>query len=107
MTDSPHFLFPFQLGPDGHVAEVEQDSIDDVAGCVQAILLTPRGHRDDLPEFGTVDPAFLSPPDTEGQREAITEWEPRAEATLIDDSDAYELGVQRVRAIVEGSSVHG
>lgn len=97
MADLPHFRMPFGLDEDGHVAEVEQDSIEDVAGCVEVVLRTPRGWRDDNPEFGTPDPTFSSPPDSEDVRAAVSESEPRAEVTVEDDMDAFDVGLLRVQ----------
>lgn len=95
MADVPHFRMPFGF-KDGKFAEVEQDSIEDVAGCVEVALRTPRGWRDDNPEFGTPDPTFTSPPDIERLRIAVSESEPRAEVTVEDDMDAFDLGLTRV-----------
>lgn len=106
MTDIPHFKMPFQF--DGaRAAEVEQDTIEDVAGCVEVVLRTPRGHRDELPEFGTPDPTFTSPPDIDSLRSAVAEWEPRAEATVEGDTDAFEMGVRRIRMTVQTGEQNG
>ena len=110
MTDVPHFAFPFTRDPaTGHAAEVEQDSIEDVTGCVQVVLITPRGWRVELPEFGTPDPTFSTPPaaDIEVMRKAVSDWEPRAFLTVTDNSNAFELGVQRLRMIVERNLPNG
>lgn len=98
-----HFSMPFDVDPlTGHVREAEQDSVEDVAGCVEVILRTPRGFRDELPEFGLPDPAFKPQEVTiEAMRVAVTEWEPRAVATFEDQSNAFELGVQRIRATID------
>lgn len=106
MTDIPHFQFPFEF-KDGRFAEVEQDTIEDVAGCVEVVLRTPVGHRDELPEFGTHNPSFTAPPDIDSLRRAVTEWEPRAEATVEDDTDAFELGITRLRVIIESGEQNG
>lgn len=94
--DAPHFKFPFEF--DGQkFAEVEQDTFDDVAGCVQVVLRTPLGFRDALPEFGTPNPTFKAPPSVEAQRRAVAEWEPRAQATVTEDRSALDEGIERVR----------
>lgn len=100
MADVPHFQFPFDF-VDGKAAEVEQDTMDDVAGCVAVILLYPRGFRESLPGFGRPDPTFTAPLNTERIRRAVSEWEPRAELTVEDNVDAFDRGVHRVRALVK------
>lgn len=106
MADIPHFKYPFQI--DGtKVAEVEQDSMADVAGCVEVILRTPHGHRDYLPEFGTPDPTFTAPFDPERLRRAVNDWEPRAEVTVEHGRDAFDIGLERVRVIVGKESQNG
>lgn len=106
MTDIPHFRMPFGV-ENGRVAEVEQDTIEDVAGCVEVVLRVPQGHRDELPEFGTPDPTFTSPPDIGSLHRAVTEWEPRAESTVEDGTDAFEMGVTRLRMNVNTGEQNG
>jgi len=57
MTVIPHLALPLRV-IDGHLATVEQDSEADILQCVRVVLLTPRGARDELPEFGVPDQAF-------------------------------------------------
>lgn len=102
MADVPHFRVPFGWSEDGtHVAEVEQDSIADVAGCVEVILRTPRGSREELPEFGTPSPVFTAPFKIDGARRAVAEWEPRAQVTIEEGVSALELGLRRVGVNVD------
>lgn len=54
MTDLPHLAFPYRLG-----ATVEQDTFAERVASALVIALTPRGHRDDLPEFGITPPLFV------------------------------------------------
>lgn len=90
----PKFKIPFTVA--GRAAIVEQDSIDEIAQCVYAICATPRGSREDYPEFG-VDPHDFERLDLDQLRDAIEEWEPRAEALV--DSQLEDL-VERVRVDV-------
>lgn len=79
MATTPHLKIPFEVN-DGQVAVVEQDSIDDVTGCVFSVLATERGTRPELPEFGLADPTFrLGGVDLDELRDVVEEWEPRAE----------------------------
>lgn len=50
--------FPFQLGPGGTVATVEQDSDRDVENLLAVACLTHPGERTQAPTFGIADPAF-------------------------------------------------
>ena len=108
MTDIPHFDLPFRFntsggGSDGpSAAVVEQDSIDEIAVCVLAILLCPTGFRVELPEFGLNDPTFSIPRlDIEMMRQQIEVWEPRAQVLLESSQDAYDELVQRAQLYVQ------
>ena len=89
MADCPHFSLPFRLGPTAAVCE--QDSVEEIAGCVLAILLCPVGYRSELPTFGIIDPTFTTPVDLDALRGSIDLWEPRAVIALeqleLDDVD--------------------
>jgi len=72
---APHFDLPFKFG-----AVCEQGSQRDLANCVFAVVVCPKGFREEVPGFGTVDPAFDNPPVmTDDMRNSIAEQEPRAE----------------------------
>lgn len=95
-VETPHFSFPFrfELIPgtgDRAAAVVEQQSADEVADCVLRIAHTPRGFREELPDFGITDPTFSQVPvDVERMTEEIREWEPRTDLrgeTMIDSLD--------------------
>lgn len=92
---------PFDV-KDGKVAEVEQDTVEDVAGCVFAILLTPVGYRDEAPDFGTADPTFTAPVNTERLRRTVAKQEERANSTVEENVDAFEAGVRRLRFNIPG-----
>jgi hypothetical protein len=57
MARTPHFALPFQLGKNG-AAVNEQDTIEDIATCVVAIVSTHVGWRDEEPEFGIPELTF-------------------------------------------------
>ena len=100
-VEIPHFALPFQFAPGSSAAVVEQDSIDEIAECVLAILLCPRGYRVELPEFGINDPTFSVPgPDVEAIRTALDLWEPRAATAFEDDPDKLDELVARVQVLV-------
>lgn len=97
MTDAPHFTYPFEVASSG-VKVVEQDSIDEIATCVYAILATEEGTRQELPDFGLEDPTFaLNGLSEEQLREVVEQWEPRAE--LLTEIEWSQL-VQKVQVRV-------
>lgn len=90
---NPHFKLPFVFGE-----YVEQDHLDDVAQCVEAILRTEQGDRLALPEFGLVDGTFTEGGvDLEEIKATILEWEPRAEVLLERRPELLEELVDRIR----------
>lgn len=101
-VDIPHFQLPFVLDPDG-VRVTEQDSLDEVTDCVQAVLRTTLGERIELPDFGRPDQAFRqNGADLEQLRDAVDTWEPRA-TVEIDHDPAFLSGqVDRVTVNSKG-----
>ncbi len=103
MTDVPHFSLPFRFASSS-AAVNEQDSIDEIADCVLAILVCPENFRIELPNFGLADQAFTIPaPSLTAIREAVEAWEPRAQQTLdtypdaLDELTAHVLDYVRLR----------
>lgn len=75
----PKLRVPLKL-ENGRLALVEQDSQENVAACVYAIVATERGSRLEDPEFGVEDPTFGTMPlDVDEWLEQIAAYEPRAE----------------------------
>jgi phage baseplate assembly protein W len=108
MTDVPHFALPFRFvtGAGAQTASAavvtEQDSIDEIAACVLAILLCPIGFRVELPTFGIPDQAFATPGvDEDRLRQAIETWEPRAAVLLDANRDAFDALVERIQVLVQ------
>lgn len=89
---APHFAVPFRV-ENGQVAQIEQDSIGEIEGCVEAVLRTPEGSRIEEPDFGIPDATFeqLGPdPSAEAYLAAIAEWEPRSH--VLGEARLGELG---------------
>jgi phage baseplate assembly protein W len=85
MATIPKLRVPLRL-ENGRLAQVPQDSLDNVAACVYAILSTERGSRLEDPEFGIVDPTFEQLPlDLSEWLEQIARYEPRAEVETGQD----------------------
>jgi phage baseplate assembly protein W len=93
---APHFAMPFSAS-NGVVAQVEQDSVEEIEDCVEAVLRTPQGSRVEEPEFGIPDASFeqLGPnPSAEAYLAALAEWEPRAH--MLGEARLGELGTVNV-----------
>jgi hypothetical protein len=100
MTDVPHFSEPFRFATP-YAAVSEQDSLDEIADCVFAVLVCPLGFRVELPQFGLPDPTFSMPaPDVDEVRDAIETWEPRAASVLSLQPDASDELVAHVQTLI-------
>jgi hypothetical protein len=94
----PHFDLPFRFSS-GSVAVVEQDTSDDVANCVEAILRTSYGFRtqDNTPDFGINDPLFENiPVNIESIKSTILSQEPRAEIVITEDMDRLDNMIENI-----------
>lgn len=98
----PHFAVPFRFSG-RHVETVQQDSIDDIAGCVEVIMRTPIGARSERPNFGIPDLAFrnfqkgIVGPDIEAM---IVNLDPRIHVEFAESFDAFDSLIARVTANV-------
>lgn len=105
MIENPHFAIPFRF-LSGHAVENEQDSIDDIAACVEAILRTEPGSRLDAPEFGTPDQTFSTGVNVQEVERDIRRWEPRAELAIEEGWDFATFTEQlRIELSAEGGSL--
>lgn len=106
MFDAPHFKFPFTLGVTGRRAQyVEQDSDDEIMDCVSVLLLTERGEREEVPDYGTPDQVFLQGGiNRQAVKSAIATWVPRAEVEVMDDGWIDQM-TQSVRVNYTGKDV--
>lgn len=93
----PQFNLPFKLSADG-VACVEQDSYEDIANCVELIVRTPVGFRDDAPDRGFPQLEFLEQNQLQGilPTQIVTAQEPRADVLLSSKPDAIDALIERV-----------
>lgn len=112
---TPHLAWPIRVAPNGNLATVEQDSVDDIAACVEVVLRTRPGELAFHPRFGTPDLAFRelqqladagdgSPrltPITPGELEAlIAAWEPRGGLLVETRPAALEERLARLNLYV-------
>lgn len=98
MTVVPKLRVPLEMGATGF-RTVEQDSLDDVAQCVYAVMATERGSRIEDPDFGITDPTFEQGGMDVGEALLqIGTWEPRANVTIeqdiVDLTDAVTVEVR-------------
>lgn len=93
--NAPHFDLPFRINK--KVAEVEQDTIDDVYNCVWASLVTPEGWRPEAPDFGMPDLTFETQPLNETLiTSKLVQDEPRADVIMSQSPDAFDELIVRV-----------
>ena len=106
MPNIPHLGLPLRyVGYPPSPVMVEQDSIEDVAACVQAILLTRPGQRIGLSDFGVEDQAFLQGgADFAEIKKRVALYEPRVGLNFESEWDFQEF-VQKVKAIIKGATV--
>jgi phage baseplate assembly protein W len=105
-VDIPHFKLPFRweassLG--GLAAGVcDQESVEEIGGCCEAVLRTVQGQRTTLPEFGRPQLEFNTAPESvkAALAAALLEWEPRVQSYITDAPDDSDEGVQVVRALI-------
>lgn len=79
----------------------EQDSLDDVAACVAALLLCPLGWRAERVEYGTNDQTFLLNLQLPEIAAAIARWEPRAVYLLQEGSDDADQLARQLTVLLE------
>lgn len=87
----PHLAFPLTIA-NGTFQTVEQNSDEEIIGCVDAVLLCPQGHRDLLPDFGLPPLEFLRLGDDRQQlvHDAVAAGEPRA-ADVLTSEDLTDM----------------
>ena len=98
----PHFKLPLSVGRGGSFETVEQDTIDEIAQCVEVLLATVEGQRIELPDYGIPDLAFEVDIPRHVIESRITKWEPRAEVLIDDEPDLVDELIRRVEVRVEG-----
>jgi phage baseplate assembly protein W len=87
----PHFDLPFKLSVK-HADVVEQDDMEDIYNCVEAVVRTEVGRRTQLPEFGIVYPVFQNQPiELADMRESIITQEPRAGVLIDQEPDILDV----------------
>lgn len=97
----PHFDIPFRFNTTGHAVVTEQDTLEEISNCVEAILRTRVGQRLEIPDFGIEDPVFENQPlQLQGIVAAIIEQEPRAIVLLEQAPDRLDQMIANIRTSV-------
>lgn len=82
----PHLAYPVVIDADGALATT-QGGLDEIAGCVRAILACPLGACPELPAFGIPDVTFqTAPPNLAAIMDAVQQLEPRAAMAMVTES---------------------
>jgi phage baseplate assembly protein W len=105
-VETPHFAHPFAFAeqPDGSLAALvdEQDSLEEITGCIARIVSFPRGSRDELPDFGIDDPTFeQAPVDVRLLSAQVAEWEDRVEVQADATIDTADDLISHVRLTID------
>ena len=99
----PHVAIPltFLAGGAGGMDMNEQDTLDDVYDCVQAIIRCPEGYRPELPGFGIADQTFTENTiDLELIADKVRTWEPRSDVIYEQTLTGFGLLEDLVKARV-------
>lgn len=97
---TPHFDLPFRLVGSSFFT-VEQDSEEDIANCVEAILRTPYNSIPDTEDFGLDDHTFdIQPIDTDAVTRQILNQEPRASLLIEQETDFVDNLIARVTVTI-------
>jgi hypothetical protein len=99
LPEVPHLRWPLRLTPAGHLAQVEQDTLEDVRQCVAILVATPVGARPLAPEDGVEDPTFGPGWSPVALRRAIEAQEDRAAVDV--QVTPLPLGEERVQVTVD------
>lgn len=100
----PHFSLPFRIVA-GTPAVTEQDTLEEIADCVEAIIRTPSGTRLELPDFGIPEQSFsLNGADPAPIAAAVQEWEPRATTAAEADNESLLEFITQITLNVAGGA---
>jgi hypothetical protein len=108
MPEPRHFTIPFRFETlrtgRARAASTIQGTPSEVADCVEVIIRTVAGERQQLPGFGRPDTLEFGTGVDLARAQlqtAIDESEPRARGIVEGDYDPNDTGVMRLRAMYE------
>jgi hypothetical protein len=92
-----HLPWPYQLGE-----TVDQDTDAERLASAAVIVCTPRGHRDDLPDFGVTTPVFQQGNiDLDRLAGEIEQSDPRLAVDADEFLDLTDATVRTVQVVIE------
>lgn len=91
----PHLAFPFRF-EGGRAAVVPQDTYEEIEQNVRVLLLTERGQRVEVPDFGIDDLVFLTELDESAIVEQAQEWDDRVEVLAAEEPDRVNAMVRHL-----------
>jgi hypothetical protein len=105
-----HFALPFRFAGAGdrQAATTEQDTVAEIADCVELTVRTVAGQRLTLPTFGRPETLeFATDADLAAAQleAAIDEAEPRARPIVEGDYDPTDPAVLRLRALFQPEEI--
>lgn len=86
----PHFTFPFRFAQGGVPDTVEQDTLEEIEQGVKILMLSERGERLEVPDFGIPDLTFQVDIDVQAIRDAAKEWDERSEVAFFEEPDRFD-----------------
>lgn len=92
----PHFAFPFRFGSHGAAEVVEQDTHAEIEQNVKVLVLTERGERLEVPDFGIDDLVFQTDVDEAAIAAQAREWDERAEVLMAEEPDRFRAMVRNL-----------
>lgn len=96
LVDTPHFALPLRY-VNGSAVVNQQDTMADIADCVEAVCLTTPGDRDEMPDFGIEDPTFGVQPFALGPLLAqIMTFESRATLLASQAPDMFDAAIANI-----------
>src|SRR3954447_13084046 len=109
IVEFPHFQLPFRFESVKGVLEAavhEQDTVDEIATCVEVVIRCPIGFRDELPEFGVPTTALFNqaPLDLAKARGAVNRWEPRADVDYSESGSIFDEGIRNIGIQIQPES---
>lgn len=92
----PHFAFPFRFGSNGAAQVVEQDTHAEIEQNVKVLVLTERGERLEVPDFGIDDLVFQTGVDEAAIAAQAREWDERAEVLIAEEPDRVNAMIRNL-----------
>ena len=97
----PHFAFPFRFGQSGSAMTVEQDTQEEIEQNVKVLVLTDRGERMEVPDFGIDDLVFETAIDGSDIIDQARQWDDRVGVRTSEQIDRINATIRHLLIEVE------